>query len=395
MNEFTPTVLRCRGFRVAALRTQVIVPVFPLRTQAFYVHIHVRQYLHHGLAGILTSLVIVEAEIYHIQLRILPQTLQHRVDGRAAAGHIAVLQPTRRIKRDVGQQVDGCFKNHQLLIGATVVSIGTTLPEVMVSTTSALTGHGEIAYGNAIGSVICNAALIAAITIAVRPGKVDPKSLRTPVAFFFVAAAFYAGVAYTTGSFTRPVGLILLAMFVAYIVCNVLAMKNAPAPEEEEQAEEGSFAKELGLLAIGAVLIAVGADLLVDNGTLIAQALGVPESVIALTFVALGTSLPELVTAITSLAKGHGALSLGNVIGANVFNLVLVSGMSITVSPFSIPQNSTIRGINSSLVMDLPVMFAVMLLLTVPALLKGRLSRWQGVLLLCIYAAFCAIQFTM
>ncbi len=90
------------------------------------------------------------------------------------------------------------FHVPELLIGATVVSIGTTLPEVMVSTTSALTGHGEIAYGNAIGSVICNAALIAAITIAVRPGKVDPKSLRTPVAFFFVAAAFYAGVAYTT-----------------------------------------------------------------------------------------------------------------------------------------------------------------------------------------------------
>ena len=287
------------------------------------------------------------------------------------------------------------FHVPELLIGATVVSIGTTLPEVMVSTTSALTGHGEIAYGNAIGSVICNAALIAAITIAVRPGKVDPKSLRTPVAFFFVAAAFYAGVAYTTGSFTRPVGLILLAMFVAYIVCNVLAMKNAPAPEEEEQAEEGSLAKELGLLAIGAVLIAVGADLLVDNGTLIAQALGVPESVIALTFVALGTSLPELVTAITSLAKGHGALSLGNVIGANVFNLVLVSGVSAVVAPFTIPQNSMLFGHNASLVLEFPVMFAVMLLLTVPALIKGRLSRPQGIALLCIYAAFCVVQFTI
>ena len=288
------------------------------------------------------------------------------------------------------------FHVPELLIGATVVSIGTTLPEVMVSTTSALTGHGEIAYGNAIGSVICNSALIAAITIAVRPGKVDPKSLRTPVAFFFVAAAFYAGVAYTTGSFTRPVGLILLAMFVAYIVCNVLAMKNAPAPEEAEETDEnGSFAKELGLLAIGAVLIAVGADLLVDNGTLIAQALGVPESVIALTFVALGTSLPELVTAITSLAKGHGALSLGNVIGANVFNLVLVSGVSVTLAPFSIPQNSTIAGMNASLVMDIPVMFAVMLLLTLPALIKGKLSRPQGIALLCIYAAFCAVQFSI
>ena len=186
------------------------------------------------------------------------------------------------------------FHVPELLIGATVVSIGTTLPEVMVSTTSAFTGHGEIAYGNAIGSIICNASLIAALTIAVKPGKVDPKSLRTPVLFFFVAAAFYAGVAYTTGYFSRPVGLILLAMFAAYIICNVMAMKNAPALEEEEEPEESaSFAKELGLLAVGAVLIAVGANLLVDNGTLIAQALGVPESVIALTFVALGTSLPN------------------------------------------------------------------------------------------------------
>ena len=281
------------------------------------------------------------------------------------------------------------FHVPELLIGATVVSIGTTLPEVMVSTTSAFTGHGEIAY-------ICNASLIAALTIAVKPGKVDPKSLRTPVLFFFVAAAFYAGVAYTTGYFSRPVGLILLAMFVAYIICNVMAMKNAPAPEEAEEPEENaSFAKELGLLAVGAVLIAVGANLLVDNGTLIAQALGVPESVIALTFVALGTSLPELVTAITSLAKGHGALSLGNVIGANVFNLVLVSGVSATVAPFSIPQNSLLFGHNASLVLEFPVMFAVMLLLTLPALFKGKLSRPQGIALLCIYAAFCVVQFTI
>ncbi len=288
------------------------------------------------------------------------------------------------------------FHVPELLIGATVVSIGTTLPEVMVSTTSALSGHGEIAYGNAIGSVICNAALIAAITVAVRPGKVDPKSLRVPVLFFFVAAGIYAGVAYTTGYFSRPIGFILLAMFVAYIVCNILAMKNAPEPEEEEEeGGENSLGKDIGLLVVGAVLIAVGANLLVNNGTLIAQALGVPESVIALTFVALGTSLPELVTAITSLAKGHGALSLGNVIGANVFNLVLVSGVSVSLAPFSIPQESTLFGMNASLVMDIPVMWAVMLILTVPALLKGKLSRWQGILLLCIYAAFCTVQFAM
>ena len=292
------------------------------------------------------------------------------------------------------------FHLPELLIGATVVSIGTTLPEVMVSTMSAVSGHGEIAYGNAIGSVICNAALIAAITIAVRPGKVDRKTLGMPVAFFFAAAAIYCVAAYGFGKVTRPMGLIMLALFAAYMVANVLQMKNAPAgaeaeAEAEAAEEEMTLTKTLVLLVAGAVLIAVGANLLVDNGTLIAQALGVPESVIALTFVALGTSLPELVTAITSLVKGCSDLSLGNIVGANVFNLVLVSGASVTIAPFTIPQSSTLFGINSSLVLDLPVMLAVMVLMCVPALVRGKLSRVQGGLLLCIYAAFCAIQFTM
>ena len=287
------------------------------------------------------------------------------------------------------------FHLPELLIGATVVSIGTTLPEVMVSTMSALSGHGEIAYGNAIGSVICNAALIAAITIAVRPGKVDHKTLKMPVLFFFAAAAIYCVAAYGFGKFTRPMGFIMLAMFVAYIAANIHQMKNAPAEEHEEEEETMPLPRMLMLLVLGAVLIAMGANLLVDNGTMIAQTLGVPESVIALTFVALGTSLPELVTAITSLIKGHSDLSLGNVVGANVFNLVLVSGVSVALAPFTVPQSATIFGMNSSLVLEIPVMIAVMVLLTAPALVKGKLSRVQGVALLVIYAVFCGIQFTL
>ncbi len=247
------------------------------------------------------------------------------------------------------------FNLPELLIGATVVSIGTTLPEVMVSTMSALSGHGEIAYGNAIGSVICNTALIAAITIAVHPGPADPKTLRVPVAFFYIAAAIYCIAAYVMGRFTRPMGLIMLAVFVCYMVVNVRSMKNSPQPEASEDD-------------------AVGANLLVENGTLIAQALGVPESVIALTFVALGTSLPELVTAITSLLKGHGALSLGNVIGANVFNLVLVSGVSVTLAPFDVPKSAVFMGHNASLILEIPVMLLVMTILTVPTLIRGKLN---------------------
>lgn len=290
------------------------------------------------------------------------------------------------------------FHLPEILIGATVVSIGTTLPEVMVSATSALSGHGEIAYGNAIGSIICNTSLIAAITIAVKPGTIERRTLKTPVIFFFAAAAFYVGIAYTSGYFSRVTGLLLLAIFLFYMTYTVLQMKQAPQTEELQEVTAQSktpITKDLLLLVAGAVLIAIGADLLVDNGTLIAQALGVPESVIALTFVALGTSLPELVTAITSLVKGHGALSLGNVIGANLFNLVLVSGISVALAPFHIPQSASIAGKNASLVLDIPVMLFVMAFMTVPALIRGKLSRIQGILLLIVYAAFCIIQFTM
>ncbi len=316
------------------------------------------------------------------------------------------------------------FHLPELLIGATVVSIGTTLPEVMVSAGAAFQGSGSIAYGNAIGSIICNTSLIAAITIAVRPGPVARKSMALPVAFFFGAAAFYCGMAYFTGNFNRLSGIILLSAFAVYMVTTVVRMKKTAASvetvkleeevgavtsEEEletksgedhvvESAEKGtkdSLLKDIVLLVLGAVLIAFGADFLVDNAIIIAKELGVSEKVIGLTIVALGTSLPELVTAITSLLKGHGSLSLGNIIGANLFNLVLVSGAAITISPFEVPVAGTIGGINSSLVLDIPVMLAVMAIMTLPTLLREKLSRWQGILLLVIYGAFCVLQFVI
>lgn len=290
------------------------------------------------------------------------------------------------------------FHLPELLIGATIVSIGTTLPEVMVSSQAAMQGNAGISYGNAIGSIICNTSLIAAITISVSPGKVNPRSFSLPTAFFFATALSYALVAWTAGRFQSWMGLCYLAVFVLYMIVSTVQMKKHPELAEEE-AEEGdgkerSFAIELLLLVIGAAAIAVGARFLVDNGTKIAAALGVPDSVIGLTMVALGTSLPELITAITSLIKGHGSLSLGNIIGANLFNIILVSGMSISISPFAIPAEKTLAsGVNSSLVVDLPLMLAVMAIMCLPALIKGRLKRWQGILLLGIYAAFTFYQF--
>ena len=348
------------------------------------------------------------------------------------------------------------FNLPDIVVGATVVSIGTTLPEVMVSTTGALAGSGAMAYGNAIGSIICNTALIAAISITVNPGPVNVKSMKTPAIFFFCSAALYCLAAYALGTFPQWMGFVMLAIFVVYMLMTVRnGLKNPDSSDEEEEEEEsagmpwsgliligavaglvalsGSFFEEIPawfaaimavisvgfllvgskifkvtqidrklwmeliLLVAGAGIIAVGADLLVEHGQVIALGLGVPATVVALLFVALGTSLPELVTTITSLKKGRASLGVGNVIGANVFTLVLVSGVAVSLAPFDVPAENTLlnTGLNLSLVFDIPVMLGVMSLMIFPALLGKKLSRWQGIALLGIYVAFCVCQFVL
>jgi len=345
------------------------------------------------------------------------------------------------------------FNLPDIVVGATVVSIGTTLPEVMVSTTGALQGSGAMAYGNAIGSIICNTALIAAISITCNPGPVNVKSMKTPVIFFFCSAALYCLASYVLGEFPRWMGFVMLGIFVVYTVLTVRSgLKNPDSAAEEGEEEEATDAKglwkevallalcaaviavlsnvvtgllmfvafaaytfvkhrdmkkaagegkqlweELLMLVIGAAVIAVGADFLVEHGQVIALGLGVPATVVALLFVALGTSLPELVTTITSLKKGRASLGVGNVIGANVFNLVLVSGVAVSLAPFEVPCENFLldTGLNMSLVFEIPVMLGVMILMTVPALLKKKLGRWQGIALLGIYAAFVVCQFVL
>ena len=288
------------------------------------------------------------------------------------------------------------FRVPEIIIGATVVSIGTTLPEVMVSATAAMNANGAIAYGNAIGSIICNTSLIAALTIAIRPAPVNRKAIVMPVIFFFISAAIYLLAAYGFGTFDRWLGIVMLCVFAIYMTMTIRqGFKNpvsADEHEDEEEGAQGSLLKDVIVLIVSAALIAVGADMLEGSSVSLATMAGIPTEVVGVTIVALCTSLPELVTAVTALAKGHGALSLGNIIGANIFNLVLVSGVAVTMSPFSVPEGSTIFGQNTSLVMELPLMVGVMALMTLPAVFKKKLFRWQGLALLGIYVAFVVLQ---
>jgi cation:H+ antiporter len=187
----------------------------------------------------------------------------------------------------------------------------------------------------------------------------------------------------------------MLLVFGAYMAMTIYKGFKNPVEgqeEEEEEAKGGSLLKDLIVLIISAGLIAVGADMLEGSSVSLATMAGIPTEVVGVTIVALCTSLPELVTAVTALAKGHGALSLGNIIGANIFNLVLVSGAAVTISPFAVPEGSKLLGYNTSQLVEIPVVLVVMALMTLPALFRKKLSRWQGVTLLAIYAAFVTLQ---
>lgn len=275
----------------------------------------------------------------------------------------------------------------EIMVGATIVSIGTTLPEVLVSTTAAFNGSAAICAGNAYGSIICNTALIAGISQFFRPSKgVDKKSFNWNVSLFFFFSILLFFIQYVSGSISRPTGFLLLAGFIIYTFGYIKIASSKTAAGDSRQDEEAvSLGRAFLLMALFAAMLFIGARLLVNNGIVIAEALGVPERVIAVTFIALGTSLPELVTTITSIVKGLGNLGLGNILGANLLNLLLVVGIPAAISGFSVERQTTF--------IDIPISVAVMLILTVPFMVKKRGFRAQGLALLLVYAGYCIYSF--
>lgn len=275
----------------------------------------------------------------------------------------------------------------QIVVGATIVSLGTTLPEILVSATAAFDGSAAIAAGNAFGSIICNTALIAGLSQTIRPvRKVETAPLRWRVIFYFAVLIGLEMCGFLTGAFGRLIGVMLLVLFIVYAYLNVIRASSEGGSEgETENADEVSIPLQMIILAVCAACLFVGANLLVDNGILIAEAVGVPQRVIAVTFIALGTSLPELMTSVMSLVKGYGNVGLGNVIGANLLNMLLVIGIPSTIAGIPLEQ-STVK-------VDMPLAFLVMAILVVPILIRKKSSRVQGIALLGIYAVYCVASF--
>jgi cation:H+ antiporter len=261
------------------------------------------------------------------------------------------------------------------------------LPEILVSSTAAFSGSADIAAGNAFGSIICNTAFIAGLTQLVRPTAIpDRKSFGWRMFFFYAAAVIILSFGLGMGRFEWPLGLILLATFFLYAYWNIRGEGTKLNPTCQKRTPvKKHLTRPVVILIVTAAMLFVSARLLVDNGIVIAQSLGVPERVIGVTFIALGTSLPELVTAITSLIKGHGAVSIGNILGANLLNFLLVIGIPATVCGI-IPSSSAVH-------VDLPVAMGVMALLTVPMLIRKKGTRIQGALLIIVYCTYCFLQF--
>ena len=244
-----------------------------------------------------------------------------------------------------------------------------------------------MAIGNAIGSVTANTALIMALSMVFLPVTLKRKDyLFKSVLLMGTVALLWA----LCGDGTLPVarGVIMFVVFALFIWENVKAAKKEDANEPEEKPEKPTrqtVLKNIVLFVLGAAGIVIGSDLLVDNGTLLAQRLGVPENVVALTAVAIGTSLPELVTAITSIVKKEASLSVGNVIGANIIDTALILPVRSVIS------GGTLEVAASTVRVDMPVCLAVTMIALIPALISQRFRRWQGVLLIGIYIAYLAV----
>lgn len=279
----------------------------------------------------------------------------------------------------------------RLIIGATIVSLATTMPEMLVSLMASLQGKVDMSIGNAVGSVTANIGLIMAISLICIPAAIRRRDY-LPKSVLMMAAALVIVMGGFNGELTLPLSLTLLAVFVVFIFENINSARRAMTDEIPAKAkvtrvrpQKKEIISNMIKFVVGAIGIVVGADLLVDNGSELARLVGVSERIIGVTIVAIGTSLPELVTTITAIVKNQSSLSVGNILGANILDLSLILPLCNVISGKPLPISS------ASAMIDLPACFLVGLVALVPALVTAKFHRWQGVLLLIVYIGYVVI----
>ena len=284
------------------------------------------------------------------------------------------------------------FKVPGLIIGLTIVALGTSAPELAVSTSAALQGSNEIALSNVVGSNIFNLLCVLGVCAVIHPVPVDDKILRRdfPVSLFATVLVLFvtSGTGIFSGQFlnlgmeddaglvSRILGIVLLIFFISYIIYLIVDAKKHPEPEEET--ENRTIGKCLLFILIGLALIIGGGQAVVYSAKEIARMAGMTETLIGLTIVAVGTSLPELVTSIVAAKKGETGLAVGNVVGSNIFNLMFILGISATIHPV---------GVNLASVYDMMILIAVSVLTYIFSISSKAIRRAEGIIMLGAYLA--------
>ena len=268
----------------------------------------------------------------------------------------------------------------QIVIGLTIVALGTSAPEFCVSLVSALKGTADLAVGNVVGSNIFNTMLIVGVAAMVAPMTILPSTIKKDVPVALVASVALTVMVLMDGDLSRVDAALLFVGFLIFMWITLRGAKGSHAIEQEQAAPRGySVLKSLLLLALGLACLVVGSNIFVDGAANVAQELGVSEAVIGLTIVAGGTSLPELATSVVAARKGNSGIAIGNVLGSNVMNILLILGGAGLISPM------VVKGIT---IVDFTVMTGSMLLLWLFSYTKLTVARWEGAVLTTIFLGY-------
>ena len=269
----------------------------------------------------------------------------------------------------------------KFVVGATVVSFATTLPEMLVSVRAAMSGSAQLAIGNAIGSVTANTTLIMGVSLVAMAGLVNRKEFAFKGGLF-LASTVGLTVLSLSGWLPTWSAFVLWAIFLTFMISNVIEGKKGAATDSLDIYEKKEIPSKILFFVLGTASIVFGAEFLVSSGVTIAKGIGISETIIGFTVIALGTSLPELVTTLTAIRKKENSLSVGNIIGANIIDTTLILPLCAVINGRALP----VEKIN--LVFDFPVCIAACSVAIVPTIFQGKFKKWQGYALLTIYALY-------
>lgn len=269
----------------------------------------------------------------------------------------------------------------KFIVGATIVSFATTFPELLVSVFATLNGSIDIGVGNAVGSVICNMALIMGISILFLPSTIKRSDILEK-SFLMILSTALLWACLLNQRLSLIECIIFLLIFIYYLYLNIKTSSDKSSYTIPIKTSTSQNIIHITKFILGALCVVIGSWLMVNNGEIIARNLGVPENIIGLTLMAIGTSLPELVTTITAIKKGESAMSIGNIIGANIMDILLIIPICSLIS------STTLLAPMQTITLDLPITLFFMVVAIVPTLICKKFNRWQGLVLVMGYALY-------